>query len=215
MRLPETAIAVVTGTDPDGDAVARPADWDRTNGPAPTIFMAAEPSGRPALAPGERVLVRLKPAGPGRYEGRTMRRVADTPGRVLGIYQRGRIVPTDRRAKAEWVVPPGEAGGADAGEIVLAEPLPHHRLGLKPARVIERLGAMGDARSISLIAIHTHDIPQAFPPAALEEAEACAAPPGLDDAPTCAKCHCSRSTARTRATSTMRSTPSRMAQASA
>ena len=76
-----------------------------------------------------------------------MRRVADTPGRVLGIYQRGRIVPTDRRSKAEWLVPPGSAGGAVEGEIVLAEPLPHHRLGLKPARVIERLGAMGDARS--------------------------------------------------------------------
>ena len=53
----------------------------------------------------------------------------------------------------------------------LAEPLPHHRLGLKPARVIERLGAMGDARSVSLIAIHTHDIPEAFPSAALEEAD--------------------------------------------
>jgi ribonuclease R len=68
-------------------------------------------------------------------------------------------------------VPPGEDGGALAGEIVLAEPLPHDRLGLKPARVIERLGNMGDARSISLIAIHTHDIPQEFPAAALAEAE--------------------------------------------
>jgi ribonuclease R len=177
VRLPETAIVVVTGTDPDGDAVARPAEWDRANGPAPTIFMAAEPSGSPALAPGEHVLVRLKPAGPGRYEGRTLRRVADTPGRVLGIYQRGRIVPTDRRSKAEWLVPPGSAGGAVEGEIVLAEPLPHARLGLKPARVIERLGAVGDARSISLIAIHTHDIPQEFPPAALEEAESAGATP--------------------------------------
>ena len=53
--------------------------------------------------------------------------------------------------------------------------LPHHRLGLKPARIIERLGAMGDARSVSLIAIHTHDIPQVFPPAALEEAEGASA----------------------------------------
>src|SRR6202035_2164381 len=58
------------------------------------------------------------------------------------------------------------------GEIVLGDPLPHHGLGLKPARIIERLGAMGDARSISLIAIHTHDIPEAFPDAALEQAEA-------------------------------------------
>ncbi len=176
-RLPETAIVVVTGTDPDGDAIARPASWDSSDGAAPTIFMAAEPRGSPALAPGERVLARLKPAGPGRYEGRTMRRIADTPGRVLGIYQGGRIVPTDRRSKAEWLVPPGSAGGAVEGEIVLAEPLPHARLGLKPARIIERLGAVGDARSISLIAIHTHDIPQAFPPAALDEAELARAVP--------------------------------------
>ena len=162
---------VVTGTDTDGDAIARPVEWDAADGPPPVIFMAAEPHGQPALAPGERVLARLKPAGPGRYEARTIRRVADTPGRILGIYRDGRIVPTDRRAKAEWTVPPGADGGAESDEIVLAEPLPHHRLGLKPARVIERLGAMGDARSVSLIVIHTHDIPQAFPPAALDEAE--------------------------------------------
>ena len=35
-------------------------------------------------------------------------------------------MPTDRRSKAEWMVPAGEEGGAEAGEIVLAEPLPHH-----------------------------------------------------------------------------------------
>jgi ribonuclease R len=176
-RLPETAIVVVTGTDPDGDAIARPTEWDAETGPPPVIFMAAEPRGQPALAPGERVLARLRPAGTGRYEGRTIRRLAETPGRVLGVYQQGRIIPTDRRAKGEWVVPPGEDGSAVAGEIVLAEPLPHHRLGLKPARIIERLGAMGDARSVSLIVIHTHDIPQSFPAAALDEAETAQATP--------------------------------------
>jgi len=98
------------------------------------------------------------------------------PGRILGIYHAqpnggGRIVPTNRRAKAEWLVPAGEDNGAGQGEIVLAEALPHHRhLGLKPARIIERLGSMNDARAVSLIVIHTHDIPHAFPPAALDEA---------------------------------------------
>ena len=177
--LPETAVVQITGTDPDGDAIARPASWDSADGPPPQIFMAPEPPGRPALAPGERVLARLRPiqAPPGqqRYEGRTMRRLTEGPARILGVFRPGqpqsRIVPTDRRAKAEWTVPPGETGGAEPGEIVLAEPLPHHqRYGLKPARVIERLGNMGDARSISLIAIHTHDIPQAFPEPALAEA---------------------------------------------
>lgn len=165
----------VTGTDRYGDTLAAPADWDRDAGPAPIVHMQPEQHGTPALAPGERVLVRLRPMGPGRYEGRTLRRVDDSPGRILGVFKTGRtenrIVPTDRRAKAEWVVPPGQENGAEADEIVLAEPAPQHRhLGLKPARVIERLGKMGDARSISLIAIHTHDIPTVFPDAALAEA---------------------------------------------
>jgi ribonuclease R len=151
------------------------------------ILMHPEKPGAPALAPGERVLVRLKPMGPGRYEGRTLRRISETPGRILGVFKQGgvsrqggasrpghgenRIVPTDRRSKAEWVVPFGQDDGAETGEIVLAEPLAQHlHFGLKPARVLERLGRLGDARSISLIAIHTNDIPQTFPDAALEEA---------------------------------------------
>jgi ribonuclease R len=169
-RSPDTAIVIVTGTDADGDAVARPADWNPADGPAPVVFMAAEPRGHPALAPGERVLVRLRPAGRDRYEGRTVRRLAEAPGRILGVFRHGRIVPTDRRGKAEWVVPPGQDGGAQPGEIVLGEALPHHPIGPRPARIVERLGAMGDARAVSLIAIHTHDIPQEFPRAALDEA---------------------------------------------
>ena len=106
-----------------------------------------------------------------------MHRLADAPARILGVYREGRIIPTDRRAKSEWIVPPREDGEATDGEIVLAEPLPHNRLGLKPARIIERLGAMGDARSVSLIAIHTHDIPQTFPSAALDEADQASAAP--------------------------------------
>ncbi len=165
----------ITGTDRDGDAIARPVAWKHEDGQPPLILMAPEPPGRPALAPGERVLARLRSIGPGRYEARTMRRMTDAPGRVLGVYKPGRtenrIVPTDRRSKAEWVVPAGQELGAEPDEIVLAEPLPNQRLGLKPARVIERLGRMGDARSVSLIAIHTHDIPQEFSDEALAQAK--------------------------------------------
>ena len=82
------------------------------------------------------------------------------------------MVPTDRRVKAEWSVPPGETGDAEADEIVLAEPLPHSGTGLKPVRVVERLGRIGDARSVSLICLHTHDIPREFPEEAVAEAEA-------------------------------------------
>jgi ribonuclease R len=75
------------------------------------------------------------------------------------------------------VVPAGHEGGAKPGEIVLAEPLSHRRLGLQHARIIERLGAMGDARSVSLIVIHTHHIPEEFSPEALAEAKRSRATP--------------------------------------
>ena len=178
-RLPDSMVVQVSGTDSDGDALARPVGWEG-DGPPPLVLMAPEPRGQPALAPGERVLARLRPLGPGKYEGRTLKRLTDAPGRILGVYRPnqagggGRLVPTDRRAKAEWVVPAGEDSGAVAGEIVLAAPLPSALsggYGLKPARVVERLGNIGDARSVSLIVIHTHDIPTEFPPAAMADAE--------------------------------------------
>ena len=181
-HLPETAIVRITGTDNDGDALARPVTWDTDQGPPPVIHMRPEQPGRPALAPGERILARLTPDGPGHYLGRTLKRISETPARILGVLKLGRLehrlVPTDRRSKAEWVIPAGGENGAKDGEIVLAEPLPdHHRLGLKPARVIEVLGHMGDARSVSLICIHTHEIPTEFPADAILEAETAHAVP--------------------------------------
>ncbi|HEX4262621.1 MAG TPA: RNB domain-containing ribonuclease, partial [Acetobacteraceae bacterium] len=170
--LPPTAIVQITGTDTDGDALARPATWDGPGKP-PSVLMLPEPRGHPALAPGQRVLARLRPTGPGRYEGRTLKRLAEAPTRILAVFRPpDRLVPTDRRARAEWTVPPGDAGGATPGEIVLAEPLPHSGYGLRPARVVERLGQMDDARAISLICIATHAIPTEFSAEALAEAAA-------------------------------------------
>jgi ribonuclease R len=170
-HLPETTVILITGTDPDGDPVGRPLSW-HGDGPPPLILMHPEPAGRPALAPGDRILARLKPIGAGKYEGRTFKRLAATPSKILGVFRApDRLTPTDRRAKAEWAIPPGGSQGAESGEIVLAEPLPGTGYGLKPARIVERLGRMGDARSVSLIAIHTHGIPTEFSPEALAEAK--------------------------------------------
>jgi ribonuclease R len=173
-RLPEMTVVEVFGTDADGDAIARPLQWEKANDPPPVIFMKPERRGQPALAPGERVLAQLRFLGGTKYEGRTFKRLAgeDRPARLLGVFEEGRIIPTDRRARAEWVVPPGEAGAAAPGDIVLAEPLPQQRpMGPRPARIVEVLGRMGEPRSVSLLCIHAHGIPDIFPAEALEEAE--------------------------------------------
>jgi len=170
-RLPDQTVVRVTGTNQDGDPIAKPVDW-RGDGPPPVIFMAAEARGQPALAPGERVLAKLKSIGGGRYEGRTVKRLSEDAGRILGVYRPpGRLIPTDRRQKAEWRIPKGEEGGAEADEIVLAEPLPATGFGLKPARIVERLGKIGDARAVSLICIAGHGIPNHFPEGTLAEAK--------------------------------------------
>ncbi len=187
-RLPETLPVEITGLDAEGEAVARPLAW-HGDGPPPAILMAPEPRGRPALALGARVLARLRPIAHGRYEGRTLKRLDDRPGRIFGVFRAtsaetprpdaGRIVPADRRARAEWRVPPGESGGAEPGEIVEAVPLPAPGYGLKPARVIARLGREGEARAVSLLAIAAHDIPVDFAaPALAEAAQARATPLG-------------------------------------
>jgi ribonuclease R len=176
-RLPETAVVEVFGTDPDGDPIARPVSWEGAG--KPVIYMHPERRGQTALAAGERVLAKLRHISGEKYEGRTLKRLAaaEDRRRILGVFQDGRIVPTDRRQKAEWTVPPGQAGGAQPGEIVLAEALPSTGFGLRPAKIVERLGMMGEPRSVSLICIHTHGIPEIFTAEALQQAEHAKATP--------------------------------------
>ncbi len=209
-KLPEIAPVEITGTDPDGDPIARPLQWQGEGRP-PVIYMHPEPRGQRALTAGERVLARLKPVGPGKYEGRTFKRIAGAPpARILGVFEEGRIIPTDRRQKGIWEVPRGEEAGAKPGEIVLAEPLPSTRhFGAKPARIVERLVSWANRNPVSLVCIHAHGIPDVFPPRRCSRPNARAVWP-RSTAPTCATSRWSRSTAPMRATSTTRSSPNRI-----
>ncbi|MBY0336937.1 MAG: ribonuclease R [Acetobacteraceae bacterium] len=169
-RLPDMAVVEVFGTDADGDPLARPIGWKGEG--KPLIHMHPERRGQPALAPGERVLARLRHIKGELYEGRTVKRLpSEEKRRILGIYQEGRLVPTDRKQRAEWTIAPEDSAGAHPGEIVLAEPMPGRPYGLRPARIVERLGKVGEPKSVSLICIHAHGIPEIFPAEALEQAE--------------------------------------------
>jgi ribonuclease R len=176
--LPRVLVIEVTGVDVDGDLLARPVRWEEKHEP-PRILMGPSdsPAGRvPALGIGDRVLARLSPLD-GHYEAKTIKRLDVAPSEILGVYRlyngQGRIIPTDRKAKHDFIVAPEDAGDARPGDLVLAAVLPggRSRLGLKPAHVKETLGSMRHPKSISLIAIHTHGIPVEFPAAAMKEAE--------------------------------------------
>jgi ribonuclease R len=185
--LPEVLVLEVAEVDADGELLARPAVW-RHEAPPPTIYLAPERRGRPAVGPGDRVLARLREVGEGIFEARPIRVLGGAPKRLIGVYRRGerggRVRPTDRRAKSEFVLHSGDARGARPGELVLVEPKEQQprRLGLREVRVVERLGdeRLGDldeTRALSLISIHEHDLPTVFPEDALAEAEAAGAAP--------------------------------------
>ena len=180
-ELSPVTVIEITEMDADGELFARPLQWHGDDKP-PRIAMAPDRRGTAALSPGNRVLAKLRKVSDGLYEARVMRRIATQPDEILGVFNlvagHGRIVPTDRRIKREFVVAGSDSLGAHSGEVVLAEALQGTRLGLAKARVKERLGSFDDPRSFSLIAIRERDIPTTFSETALEEAEA-AVPPTL------------------------------------
>ncbi|KAF0676484.1 ribonuclease R [Profundibacterium mesophilum] len=189
--LPPVSVCEVVGPDADGDLSARPLEF-HGSGPEPRIALVAR-DGDPALGAGERVLLRLT-AVDGEdhaYEGRLIRRIGGGPDggadggprTILGIFRShsegGRIVPIDKKQDLEWMIPEEATGGAQDGELVEARQSgPRNRMGLPRARVVARLGDPSQPRAVSLIAIHQHGIPDAFPAAVTQEAER-AKPAGL------------------------------------
>ena len=174
--LPDVAVVQIIETDPDGEIIARPLQW-RGEGPPPKVLMAPEARGQRAVAAGDRVLAKLERINDRTYVGRIVRILGPAPKRIVGVYEvipniGGRLRPADRRIKQEFRIASSNIAGAKHGDVVLAEPLERQRAGATEMRVVERVGPFGSPRTISLISIHEHDIPDEFPQAALDLAAA-------------------------------------------
>ncbi|ALG70843.1 RNAse R [Azospirillum thiophilum] len=185
--LPAVAVLLVTGADADGELSARPLTWTGEGNP-PRIFLLPERRSRGEDRPptvGDTLLAKLARINDRLYEARVIRRIGsgdggEREGRILGVYrpsaEGGRLQPTDRRHKTEFLVLPPNRGEAEPGDLVFADILPAGRAGQPQARVVERLGSTKEPRAFSLIAIHAHGLPTVFPHAALREAELAAVP---------------------------------------
>ncbi|MCB2109602.1 MAG: ribonuclease R [Defluviimonas sp.] len=176
-KLPPVSVLTVLPPDGSGDMFARPVEW-QGEGPEPRVLLVLRKTDAPVAA-GERILARLAEVrgGDHHYEGRLIRKIGANPLKILGIYRKsaegGRIVPVDKGADREWLVPPDATFGARDGELVEAEQAgPKGRLGLPRARVTDRLGDPSAPKAVSLIAIHQHGIPDHFPDAVIAEADA-------------------------------------------
>ena len=181
--LPAVTVLRVIGPDDAGDLILEPTKWEE-DGPVPQALYIPRKGG-PALAAGDKILAKLSPVkSTPPYEARLIRKLGGgEPSRTIGIFREtssgGRIVPIDKKSDREWVVGPNDRAGAKDGELVEIERVGTKKLGLPQAKILERLGDPLAAKSISLIAIHEHSIPDAFPIEVIHEAQR-AKPVSLD-----------------------------------
>ena len=182
--LPSTVLADVTARDADGDLIATPDEWDEAaHGPAPKIRIHTPRKARPGEAAGlgDRVLLHIEETEDDngiRHRGRVIKIIDHPKHRVLGIFRKaphggGRLEPVDKKMLGkELNIPAGGTNDAQDGDLVAVETSRARRLGPPTGRVVERLGSLASERAVSLIAIHTHSIPQVFRHDTLAEAEA-------------------------------------------
>ena len=207
--LPPVAVLEIVGRDDDGELLAEPVTWAE-DGERPRARLEfrdpAHSVTAAELAIGDRVLARVRPVerdaedadgdaddeddsddaddGIG-YVAQPMKKLPREKRRLIGIFRRhakggGRVLPVDRKELRDWPVVTGDEGGAGDGDLVRFDMVPRGRTGTAQARILESLGNPHDQRQISLIAIHAHGLPDAFPDAVMAEAEGLA-PAALDD----------------------------------
>src|SRR5579862_813159 len=179
--LPPVVLADATGRDADGELLARPTEWDEAaHGAPPVIRIVIPRRPRPGevAGVGDRALLRVEKSSEDETTARVIKLLDRAKHRVLGIFRGlpgggGRLVPVDKKQLGrEMAIPADRALGAVDGDLVAVEVSRNGRLGLPMGSVIERLGSIKSERAISLIAIHSHDIPHVFPRALLDEADA-------------------------------------------
>ncbi len=181
--LPATLMADITGRDSDGELIATPAEWDEVESGEPPkirIHVPRRPQPGTAAGVGDRALLRiekLEEPEAAVYRGRVIKVVDHARTRVLGIFRSvpaggGRLIPVDKKqAGRELNIAKADTGGAEDGDLVSVDLVRSRGFGLASGKVKERLGSLATEKAVSLIAIHAHEIPQAFSPAALREAE--------------------------------------------
>jgi ribonuclease R len=183
--LPATLMADITGRDGDGELMAVPAEWDEVESGEPPrirIHVPRRPLPGTAAGVGDRALLRVEKLEERDregtiYRGRVIKVIDHAKTRVLGIFRAlpaggGRLIPVDKKqAGRELNIAKADSNGAEDGDLVSVDLVRSRGFGLASGKVKELLGSLATEKAVSLIAIHAHEIPQAFSPAALREAD--------------------------------------------
>jgi len=169
--VPKVTVLRVVDTD-DGEAIAIPDNWQPDDAtPPPRIRLIERKQKGPALKTGNRVLARTEETQNG-WIAHPMKVLPGNDEALMGVVEidgsgKGWLAPVDKRARNS--TPIADLGGAEAGQLVLAEPAGRSpRAGVK---VVQVLGDPLAPKAFSLIAIARHGIPNHFSDEVLNEAK--------------------------------------------
>ncbi|MET1045100.1 MAG: ribonuclease R [Hyphomicrobium sp.] len=189
-KLAPVTTLEVTGRDDDGDLLAKPLQWQESDGKRPLVRVLAASDGRDVeIGIGDHILARVQKltrgsGGPASHEATPIKKLPREKRRLLGVFRAskrggGTIEPINRKELKSWPILPDDVGGAEDGDLVRFELVRRGRFATPRAEIVESLGNPDDQRKISLIAIHAHGIPEDFPESVLKECETLA-PPTMD-----------------------------------
>lgn len=168
--VPKVTVLRVIGTE-DGEALAVPDTWQPEEAVPPPRLRLIEQRKQQALRVGDRVLARTEETATG-WIAHPMKKLPARTEQIMGVVEidgagKGWLAPVDKRERHSQ--PIADLGGAEAGQLVLAEPA-----GRSPRSGVKVTDVLGDPlapKAFSLIAIHKHGIPYAFSSEAIEEAQ--------------------------------------------
>ncbi|SEQ49761.1 RNAse R [Devosia sp. YR412] len=170
-----TVLDIPTDADPD-NMHAYPAQWNEEEGDKPRVTVIAGRDARVVPAPGDRILARID-AGEDEIPNYTAKpmKILDKPRRgQIGIVRMdddgARLIPVDRKQK-EMRIPLGDLLDASDGDLVEVEVKLSGRLMIPRAKVTKVIGNPLSEGAVSLIAIHSLEIPYHFPASVIREAE--------------------------------------------
>ena len=159
----------------DGQPIAIPDNWQPDDAAPPPRLRVIEQRGTQrhtaALKTGDRVLARTE-EGPEGWTAHPMKKLPAREEQMLGVVEidkagKAWLAPVDKRIRQSSMI--ADLGGAEAGMLVLAEPT--GRSAHAGVKVTELLGDPLAPKAFSLIAIHKHGIPFAFPDEVVDEAK--------------------------------------------
>lgn len=176
-RVTVLKIVEIDGNQP----IAIPERWEADGIPPPKLRVI-EKGRRGALGIGDRILARTEQLGSG-HVAHPIKKLAKASEQLLGVVEKaenGRFFLKSVDKKVRFDTPIGDIGGANAGDLVLAELTGNPAR--RSAKISEVLGDPFAPKSFSLIAIHKYGIPDQFSEETEQEALAVSKLPITADA---------------------------------